>query len=169
MSDNKRARQILERWNSNIKIEDKKHKNMPPLFDAIACDLQAGGIEFEVAEDIMKEAAKRMYPSADLCRNTYKNKKMRGGTDQTIQEYTRAWQESLDAAAMKALYDHYDIVGIDYTKVSTVKRIEPKLNPDASGMKTEDELNDEDFWKSTKLVTKDNPWLFSDEEPTDGK
>jgi hypothetical protein len=167
MSDKIRAKQILERWHSNIKSEDKKSKNMPPLFDAIAYELFAGGIDFETAETTMKEAGKRMYPASDLVRAFYKNRSR--GKDQTIQEFTKLWHESLDSAAMKALYDHFDIVGVDYTKVSTVKRTQPQLNPASPGMKTEDELNEEDFWKSTKLVTKDNPWLFGDEEPTDGK
>jgi hypothetical protein len=81
-------------------------------------------------------------------------------------EMTRSWQVSLDKAAMEAFYAYFNIEGIDHTKVPSVKKIDPKISSGGSDNDV-DAINREDFWKSVKIVSKENPWLFSDEEPTD--
>lgn len=161
MSDVITARRILERWHVNIKTPDKKAANMPPLFDAVANELFCAGVAFDTAEDAMREAAKLMYPSSEIVRNFHK-KDNRG---QTVLEMTRSWQASLDKAAMEAFYAYFNIEGIDHTKVPSVKKIDPKIKSGASDNDV-DVINREDFWKSVKIVSKENPWLFDDEEST---
>ena len=164
MSDKIKAKRILERWDSGIKSKDKKSANMPPLFDAVANELFMAGIDFDIAEEAMREAAKMMYPSPDIIRSFHKNNSY--NRQQTVQELAKTWHESLNKAAAEAFYRYFDIDGIDRTKTPSIKRTDPKINSAASGDQSVDEVNREDFWKSVKIVSKDKPWLFDDEEST---
>lgn len=154
MTDKNKAKLILERWLIGIKREDRRHDKMPSLFDSLASQLFLAGIDFDVSYSCMKEASKSLYPAAETVRHVYSKSIAKKGL--SINDFAKKWHESLDKASLEAFYEYYKIDGIENTKVLS--------KPDSSGMKTEDELNEEDFWKSTKLVSKDRPWLYEDGE-----
>jgi hypothetical protein len=160
MSDKSRAKLILERWLINIKREDRKHDKMPGIFDSLAAQLFAAGIEFDAAYDLVKTGSKMMYPATETVKIVYNRSKKRS----SLQEFTKTWQESLDKSALEAFYTYYDIEGIDPTKIAPTKKVSVVKTEEPGGMVTEDELNEEDFWKSTKSVSRAKPWLFDDEE-----
>lgn len=162
MSDKLRGKHILERWTVGIKREDKKHENMPAIFESLAGQLFAAGIEFETAYDLMKTSAKLMYPVPEVIKRVYASNPMK--KFQTLMEFTKSWHESLDKSAIVAFYGYYDIEGSDPTKIPPSKKISPVKQEDEGGIVSDDELNQEDFWKSTKSVKRDRPWLFDDED-----
>ena len=136
---------------------------MPSLFNDVANELFCAGIDIDTAEETIKSAAKYLYPSPELVRNFHKT----NGKGQTIQEYTKAWQNSLNNSAMKEFYEFYDIDGVDRTKVPSIKKNDKTSKSDDVETKSTDALNQEDFWRSVKSVTKKRPWLFSDDEVPD--
>ncbi len=162
MSDKMTAKHILERWNVSIKREDRKHENMQPLFEQLASQLFAAGVSFEISHDLMKQGAKSLYPTQETIKHVHGRSPAR--KFKNLVEFTRGWQESLDTAALEAFYLYYDIQGIDPNKLAPTKKLSVVKQDEHQGMVTEDELNEEDFWKSTKIVTKSKPWLFSDED-----
>jgi hypothetical protein len=153
MTDKVRARLIVERWSSGITRDDRKHDKMQGIFSSLAEDLFYAGIAFDSAYTSIKEAAKLMYPPAHVVKKYFSS--LKHGSHSTVQDFARSWHENIDKTALEAFYQFYEIEG-------ATKRSDKNQKP--AGMKTDDELNEEDFWKSVKSVTKDNPWIFSDED-----
>lgn len=153
MSDKIRARLIVERWNTSISREDRKHDKMSGLFDSLCEEMFHAGIEFETAYDSAKEAAKLLYPAAAVVKTVFAASKYKAKT--TVQDFAKSWHDSLDKAALEAFYTYYDIAGAPKANKKPIK---------TTGMVTDDELNEQDFWKSVKSVSKDNPWVFNDKD-----
>lgn len=155
MSDRSRARLILERWNTSISREDRRHDKMSGLFNSLCEDMFFAGIEFDAAYDCVKEAAKLLYPSAGVVKSTYgKNPKIKM-IYPNVEDFARSWHDNLNKAALESFYSYYQIDGMESAKDKV---------PAGSSAKDDDALNEEHFWKLNKLTTKDNPWLFKDEE-----
>lgn len=165
MFDRGKTKLLLERWSVSITREDRKHDNMPSIFDDLASQLFAAGIEFDVAYETMKAASKTMYPIPETIKHVYNRSSMKKVS--SLQEFTRSWQESLDKSSLKAFYEYYSIDGVDASKIKQIKKVKASKATDEGGMVTEDELNQEDFWKSSKKVTKNKPWLFEDKDQND--
>jgi hypothetical protein len=157
MTDKNRAKFIFERWSISVKREDRRKENMSPLFDSIASELFVAGVPFDMAHSIMREASKSLYPSKIAVQRTYNQHK----NGSTFVEFTKAWHDTLDKLALEAFYSYYPIDEVDaiQTPISKKHSINIKV-----GAKSEDEANEEDFWKSVRSVTKTNPWLFNDED-----
>lgn len=160
MSDKTVAKFIYERWITAIKSEDKRG-NMKPTFEVLAADLFAAGVAFEIANDMLKQAAKDLYPNNSIIKKVYAVSNARKWS--SLIEFTANWHKKLDETALASFYEYYDIEGIDPNKLAPTKKLKV-LKQEAEGMVSDDELNQEDFWKSTKLVTKSNPWLFDKED-----
>lgn len=154
MSDKTRSKLILERWHSGISKDDRRHENLLSLFDSLVEDMFHAGIGFDSAYDSIKEAAKLLYPSASTVKHVFSVSPYRKNS--TIQDFARIWHESIDKTSLEAFYGHYNIEG--------TSRSSDKKSTKVSGMQTEDALNEEDFWKSVKSVSKNSPWLFADED-----
>lgn len=154
MSDRLRAKLMVERWSSSLSREDRKHSKMPGLFDSLCEDMFHAGIDFDAAYDAMKEAAKNYYPKAEVVKNTFANMKFKNKT--TVQDFAKSWHETIDKGALEAFYTYYKIEG------TTSKQNNKPAK--SIGMTTDDELNEQDFWKSVKSVSKDNPWVFGDND-----
>lgn len=157
MTDKSRAKHILERWTISVKREDRRKENMSPLFDGIASELFVAGVPFEMSYDIMKEAAKNLYPSKVAVQRTYNQHKSKT----SFVEFTKAWHDTLDKLALEAFYAYYNISEHDGKAAQAPKKQSISIK---AGIKSEDEMNEEDFWSSVKSVTKTNPWLFKDED-----
>lgn len=162
MSEKSRAKLLLERWAVGIKREDRRQENMPGLFESLAGQLFAAGIDFEAAYDAMKTSAKIMYPVPEVIKHVYARSSMK--KYQNYNEFTKSWHESLDKSALAAFYGYYDIEGSDPTKIPPSKKIPVVKQDEGGGMVTEDQLNEEDYWKSVKSVSRKKPWLFLDDE-----
>jgi hypothetical protein len=152
MSDKIKARHIVERWHLSIKKEDRTKENMGRIFDDVAAQLFAAGIEFDVAYEAMLESAKLMYPKVGVAEATFNKLKI---PNLKFLDFLKNWQETLNKGAQTAFYGYFEIDGLDMNKLPQ----KPK-----TGAKNEDELNEEDFWASTKLTTRDKPWLFDKDQ-----
>ena len=164
MFDKSKTKLLLERWAVSIKREDRKHDNMPGIFDDLASQLFSAGIEFDVAYLTMKAAAKEMYPVSETIKHVYARSPMKKMS--SLQEFTKSWQESLDKSSLKAFYEYYDIDGVDPSKIKQIQKVKSS-KVDDGGIVSEDELNQEDFWKSSRKVSKNKPWLFEDKDQGD--
>lgn len=160
MSDKSKAKLLFERWTVSIKREDRRHEKMPELFDDLVMQLFTAGIEFELAHETAKAASKYMYPSIDVIKHVYN--KSSAKKFQTMQEFIKSWQDSLDKSALTAFYNYYSI-----EDDPLLKKTNKESKSVGHGMVTEDELNQQDFWKSVKGVSKEKPWLFNDEDQKD--
>lgn len=153
MSDKTRAKLIVERWSTSLSREDRRHDKMSSLFDSLCEEMFHAGIEFDTAYEAMKEAAKAYYPPAAVVKNTFAASKFKAKT--TVQDFAKSWHETIDKGSLEAFYNYYEIEGASKQNKKPAK---------STGMVTDDELNEQDFWKSVKSVSKDNPWVFNDED-----
>lgn len=165
-----KSKLILERWKAGISKEDRKHDKLNGLFDNLFMEMAAAQVVFDDAYLVMKIATKLLYPDFVIVKNVYaKSSKKKY---QSLQEFQTEWNGSVDKISIASFYTFYQIEGTDrpvevtYSNVhkSVISISDTPINEAVSGMKTEDEMNEEDFWKCVKSVTREHPWLFAPED-----
>ena len=76
-----------------------------------------------------------------------------------------SWKDDITNKGLASFYDLFPLED-QPDKPVPVKKATGKANT-LEGVKTDDDLNADDFYKSSKMVTRDNPRLFGNEDDND--
>jgi len=151
-----KASRIFEKWRVDYVEMDKKRESIRDNFDQLFIALYNAVIPWEEAREIADDAIKHHQPSASTAKFIYAAKKRY--TKLSFKEWVESWQADITNKGLASFYDLFPLED-EPNKPVPVKKATGKSNT-LEGIKTDDELNAEDFYKSSKLVTKDSPYLF---------
>lgn len=166
MTEKELAESIYEKWESNITSDRRQHKLLEQHYAGLVGELFHKGVSFKAARSVLDDAIKFMRPTQQTIAITYKTspqKKFR-----SKEEYAESWIKSVETIGTRIFYEYYDIEGhpgkpADAKIPASARPTKGGVQP-PKGIKTDDELNTEDFWSSIKSVSAKSPWLFADEE-----
>ena len=156
MKSKTKASRIFEKWRIDYIKMDKKRENIRDNFDQLFIALYNAAIPWEESREIADDAIKHHLPSKSTAKFIYAAKKRY--TKLSFSEWVDSWEEDISNKGLASFYDLFPLED-EPDKPVPVKKTSSKANS-LEGIKTDDELNAEDFYKSSKLVTKDNPYLF---------
>lgn len=160
MSSKTKANRIFEKWRVDYVEMDKKRESIRDNFDQLFFALYNANIPWEESRDIADDAIKHHLPSTSTAKFIYAAKKR--FTKLSFKEWKESWEEDIRNKGLASFYDLFPLED-EPEKPAPTKRATGKANS-LKGMKTDDDLNAEDFYKSSKLVTRDNPRLFGNED-----
>lgn len=109
MTDDKRARLILERWVADLPNKDRSRANLSNNFEELFYDLYKANIPFDVAHGLLKEAIGHHFPSQSTAKWTYRN--VRRDPNQTFAEFLDSWKKIIADSATQAFYSFYQVEG----------------------------------------------------------
>ena len=114
MTEDKRARLILERWVSELPQKDRSKNNLSNNFEELFYDMFKASIPFDSAHGLLKEAIAHHFPTQSVAKFTYKN--TRRDPNQTFAEFLDGWKKLIADEATKAFYAFYQVEGEDAKK-----------------------------------------------------
>lgn len=166
MTKNIKAKRIFEKWKVDYIAMDKKMSSVRSNFDELFYALYIASISFDTAYDYVDDAVAHHLPSASTAKyvwNIKKNSVKKTSPDMTYKEWLDRWKEDIRIKALASFYELFPIENeIPRDIISKpIKESKTKIN---ESIKTDDELNEEDFYKSSKIFSKDKPFIFLDEE-----
>ena len=156
MKSKTKANRIYEKWRVDYVDMDKKRESIRDNFDQLFISLYNAAIPWEESREIADEAIKHHLPSASTAKFIYAAKKRY--TKLSFKEWVTSWEEDI---RNKGLASFYELFPLDEEpdKPVPVKKASSKANS-LEGIKTDDDLNEEDFYKSSKSVSRSSPFLF---------
>jgi hypothetical protein len=163
MSDNtSKGKYVVEQWFFSLTKDDLKLESMENNFYTLINTFKCLNIEFEEAHFLVKHAINLVKPSTDIVKHVYKKNKR----FQSLQEFEDSWVSKINKIAMEAFFHLYPVMEIESPPDDL--KLGKQLIENLSS-KTEDEELEEMFYKNTKLVTRENKWLFHREDGDDKK
>lgn len=156
MKSKTKASRIFEKWRVDYVEMDKKRESIRDNFDQLFFALYNAAIPWEESREVADDAIKHHLPSASTAKFIYAAKKRY--TKLSFKEWVESWEVDITNKGLASFYDLFPLED-EPDKPTPVKKVTGKANS-LEGIKTDDELNAEDFYKSSKLVTKDSPYLF---------
>lgn len=105
--DRKRAELIFDEWKASLANRDRSHSSLLDNFDDLFSSMFYSAVEFEVAEEFLKEAIIAHLPSKSTVRFTYKRRKGNGLSES---EFFDEWKRLIEDRAKQAFYHNYPIV-----------------------------------------------------------
>ena len=158
MSDNEVANMIFRSWKSELKDKDRSMKSVRPNFDELAHSLYAADVSPETARNFIKPAFKAHMFTEEQARRKYKTMTRKW---KPYNEWRDSWAEAIEDAANAAFMVYFSPVNKNIQKIEQVVISSPSEDIEDID---DDTLNEDQFYRRTKKVTKDNPWLFGQEE-----
>jgi hypothetical protein len=150
-----KAEHVYEKWCVDYVKMDKKRESIRDNFDQLFFALYNESVSWEDARNIADEAIKHHLPTASTAKHIWGLKKK--FIRLSYKEWVESWEEDIRNKGLASFYDMFPLESNAPKKEPPPKTTRAKKT---EGIKTDDELNAEDFYNSTKLVTKDNPRLF---------
>lgn len=163
MKSKAKANRIFEKWRVDYVEMDKKRESIRDNFDQLFVALYNAAIPWEESREVADDAIKHHLPSVSTAKFIYAAKKRY--TKLSFKEWVASWEEDIRNKGLAAFYDMFPLDD-EPEKPAPVKKTVARSKPSA-GIKTDDDLNEDDFYKSSKLVTKDSPYLFDNEDSDD--
>ena len=155
MKSKTKANHIFEKWRVDYVEMDKKRESIRENFDQLFIALYNATIPWEESREIADDAIKYHLPSTSTAKFIYAAKKR--FTKLSFKEWVESWEADITNKGLASFYDVFPLEDEPDKPLPTKKA--GKVNS-LKGMQSDDELNADDFYKSSKLVTKDNPRLF---------
>lgn len=163
MKSKTKAAHIFEKWRVDYVEMDKKRENIRDNFDQLFFALYNAAIPWEESREIANDAIKHHLPSTSTAKFIYAARKRY--TKLSFKEWVESWEADISNKGLASFYDLFPLED-EPNKPIPVKKATGKANT-LEGMKTDDDLNEEDFYKSSKTVSRNNPFLFGNEDDND--
>lgn len=157
VSKKTKANRIFEKWKVDFVKMDKKRENMRENFDQLFYSLYAASIPYDIAREIVDDAVGYSLPSHSTAKYVWKVKKPYVKT--SYKEWLDGWKDDIRNKALAAYYELYPIEEKDILPPPLPTK---KTRKTQKGIATDDELNEEDFYNSSKKVTRENPFFFTE-------
>lgn len=151
MTDRSTARKIFEKWCVDYMDMDKSMENVYNNFAMLFTELDDFRVPWDVARDYADKAIEFHMPSNSTAKFVYK---IKNKTHIPFKDWVADWKEAIK---QKGLHVFYEVYPIEDEPVKKSRKLK------GDGKKSTDEINSEDFYKSSKLVSKEKPLLFGDE------
>lgn len=163
MKSKTKANRIFEKWKVDYVEMDKKRESIRDNFDQLFVALYNAAIPWEESREIADDAIKHHLPSKSTAKFIYAAKKRY--TKLSFPDWVASWEEDI---RNKGLASFYELFPLDEEpkKPIPVKKKQSKADT-KEGVKTDDDLNEEDFYKSSKIVSRNNPLLFGSGDSND--
>ena len=155
MKSKTKASHIYEKWCVDYVDMDKKRDSIRDNFDQLFFELFNASVSWEEARELAEDAIKHHLPSSSTAKHIWSLKKK--FIKLQFKEWVESWEQDIRNKGLASFYDLFPLENNTPDKPLPTKKVRAKKT---QGMQTEDELNAEDFYNSTKLVTKENPLLF---------
>lgn len=150
-----KAGHIFEKWCIDYIEMDKKRESIRDNFDQLFYALHNANTPWEKAREIADDAIKHHLPSPSTTKHVYNAKKK--FIKLSFKEWSESWEADIRNKGLASFYEFFPLeFETDFKPTKTPRGKAHTLE----GMKTDDDLNEEDFYKSSKLVSKSNPYLF---------
>jgi hypothetical protein len=165
VTKNVKAKRIYEKWKVDYITMDKKMSSIRGNFDELFHALYIASVSFDDAYEYVDEAVAHHLPPASTAKyvwNIKKSSAKRINPDLTYKEWLDQWKEEIRIKALASFYELFPIEN-DVPRDIIAKSIK-ESNKINKGVKTDDELNEEDFYKSSKVFSRDKPFIFIDKE-----
>jgi hypothetical protein len=104
--DRKRASLIFEDWRANLVDKDRSKSALLDNFDELFESMVHNGIEFDIAEEYLKEAIIAHQPSKYIVKYTYDKNKGRG---LSREEFEESWKNLIADRAKQAFFFRYPL------------------------------------------------------------
>jgi len=155
-----KANHIFEKWRVDYVEMDKKRGSIRDNFDQLFFALYNAAIPWEESREIADDAIKHHLPSASTAKFIYAAK--RRYTKLSFKEWVESWEEDI---RNKGLASFYDLFPLEEEPDKPVPTKKTRTKADSlEGIKTDDDLNEDDFYKSSKTISRNSPFLFGDGE-----
>jgi hypothetical protein len=104
--ERKRADLIFDQWRSSLADKDRTHASLLDNFSELFDDLYYANIDFDLAEEYLKDAVTAHLPSKYVVKQTYKRKK---GFGLSEQEFYDDWKRLITDRAKQAFFFRYPL------------------------------------------------------------
>ena len=162
MSKTTKANRIVDKWKVDLAKLDKKNPSLLDHYDQLFYSLYIAAVEFDIAREIAENIIPLVLPSMSIAKSVWQ--KRRHAVKMTFPEWLELWKNNIRNDILAAYYEYYPIE-LGEAKPPPPKQVVKTSKANSlDGMKTDDELNEEDFYRSSKKVTRDNPFIFHKED-----
>lgn len=97
---------IFDQWKSSLADKDRSHASLLDNFDELFENLKYANIDFDLAEEYLKQAITAHLPSKHVLKFVYKNKKNPGLSEQ---EFFEDWKRLIEDRAKQAFFFRYPL------------------------------------------------------------
>jgi hypothetical protein len=103
--NNKIARQIFQKWKSELKDKNRSWGNIYSNFDDLAVEWYYAKLTLEDTHDIFTEAIRAHQPTVKVAKMAYAKSELK--KFMSFDEFIKEWNEGIDDKAWQAYYSYY--------------------------------------------------------------
>lgn len=154
-----KADHVYEKWKIDYINMDKKSDSIRDNFDQLFYALFNASTPWEEARDIADDAIKHHLPTASTAKFVWTTKKR--FVKLSFKDWTDSWETDI---RNKGLASFYVMFPLETEPDKPLPIPQTLTKAKESSIQTDDELNTEDLYNSSKIISKERPWFFGNED-----
>jgi hypothetical protein len=156
-----KANRIYEKWKVDFVNMDKKRDSIRDNFDQLFYALYCATIPWDMAREIVDDAVAHHLPTPSTIKYVWNARKQH--IKLPYKDWLDNWKDDIRNKALASFYEYFPLdeePEVPPPLSQTKNTHSNNKKTQNQGLKTDDELNEEDFYQSSKLFTRDTPFLF---------